>query len=62
MECENRFCIYESNGECILDKISIDSLGFCADCLLPDIDEETLKSAKSKLLKKYDSLYNDIDT
>ncbi len=51
MKCENRFCIYESKGKCTLDKIYIDSLGMCAECIYPDIDEKILNQAKLKLLK-----------
>ena len=54
MKCENNFCIYQNNGRCILDKIDIDSLGMCAECIYPDIDEKTLNQAKLKLLKKYE--------
>lgn len=54
MNCENDFCIYQNKGKCILDKIDIDSLGMCAECIYPDIDEEILMQAKLKLLKKYE--------
>ncbi len=53
MKCENNFCIYQTNDKCILDKVSIDSLGMCTECIYPDIDEKTLNQAKSKLLKDY---------
>ena len=59
MDCENNFCIYESNGKCLLHEISIDSLGMCAECIYPDIDEEVLNQAKSRLLKTYKKLSND---
>ncbi len=54
MNCENNFCIYQSKGKCILDKVSIDSLGMCTECIYPDIDEKILNQAKSKLLKDYE--------
>lgn len=59
MNCENNYCIYESNGKCLLDEIGIDSLGMCTECIYPDIDEEILNQAKSKLLKTYEKLSND---
>ena len=59
MDCENNFCIYQSKGKCLLDKINIDSLGMCAECIYPDIDEKFLNQAKSKLLKTYEKLSND---
>ena len=54
MKCENSFCIYQSKGKCILNKVDIDSLGMCAECIYPDIDEEILNQAKLKLLKNYE--------
>ena len=53
MKCENCFCIYQSKDKCILDKISIDSLGMCTECIYPDIDEKILNHAKLKLLNDY---------
>ena len=55
MECENSFCIYQSQGKCLLDNISIDISGMCTECIYPDIDEKILNKAKSKLLKKYEN-------
>ena len=54
MKCENSFCIYESNGKCILKNISIDGLGMCTECIYPAIDEKILADAKQKLLKIYE--------
>lgn len=54
MRCENNFCIYESNGKCMLNKISIDGLGMCAECIYPTIDEQILADAKQQLLKTYE--------
>ena len=54
MNCENNFCIYQRNGNCILNEISIDSSGMCTECIYPDIDEEILKDAKLKVLKSFE--------
>ena len=51
MKCENTFCIYQHNDNCMLDHVSIDSLGMCTECIYPDIDENALNRAKSKFLK-----------
>ena len=51
MKCENSFCMYQFKGTCRLDKVSIDSLGMCTDCIYLDIDEKILNQVKSKLLK-----------
>lgn len=61
MNCENCFCICQSKGKCILDEISIDSLGMCAECIYPDIHEKILNQAKLKLLKKYEKEDKNLD-
>ena len=48
MLCDTSLCIYWNEGNCILNEISIDSLGMCDSCIYVDIDEAEL----SKLLKK----------
>lgn len=53
MKCENNFCIYQSEGKCILDKISMNNLGMCTECIYPDINKNILNQAKSKLLIDY---------
>ena len=53
MKCANSFCIYQFKGNCVLDKVDINSLGMCAECIYPEIDENTLLQAKSKLLRNY---------
>ena len=55
MKCENNFCIYQSEGRCILDEIDIDSLGMCTSCIYPKIDEKILNKAKIKLLRYYEN-------
>ena len=59
MNCENKFCIYQNEGKCILNKVDIDSLGMCADCIQPDIDEKVLNQAKLKLLREYQKAEHD---
>jgi len=59
MKCENRFCIYESKGKCMLESIGIDSLGRCTESIYPDIDEDILNQAKSKLLKDFKKAESD---
>lgn len=53
MNCENEFCIYQCDGYCTLNHISIDHSGRCADCIYPNIDRKQLVQLKRKLLKKY---------
>lgn len=54
MNCENNFCIYQSNGECILKEINIDGLGMCTECIYPNIDINILNKAKTDFLKRYE--------
>lgn len=50
MLCENFLCVYEKDGECILDEIKIDISGQCACCIYPNIDSDTLKNYKNETL------------
>lgn len=58
LQCMNSYCIYENDGECILDKISLNDAGMCEECILVSIDRDELKKMKKRLLnhfKKMDS-------
>ena len=61
MKCENSFCIYQTKGECSLDKVNIDSFGMCAECIYPDIDEKILNQAKLKLLRYYEKAEDNLN-
>lgn len=52
MECANRLCIYEKNGECILDKVTLDYDGRCEACIHVTVQEETLLKLKEEALKR----------
>lgn len=54
MKCENDFCIYWQDGECVLEDISIDIGGRCDDCIYVNIPEEQLKIARKEILDRYD--------
>lgn len=51
MKCDNLFCIYQNNGQCILKNIELDIEGRCKECIYPDIDEEKLQFIKNEKLK-----------
>lgn len=53
MQCENKLCIYCKEDKCILDSISVDALGMCADCIQVTIETELLERAKEDLLQKF---------
>ena len=50
MNCENEFCIYQEDGVCIRDDISLDITGQCIECIYVDLEDDVLKKAKQKLL------------
>ena len=55
MQCENMFCIYWKEGKCLLDKISLDIMGCCQECIYVDIGEESLRMAREKAIEKYEN-------
>ena len=46
MRCENLYCIYESNGECVLDEVGITANGCCDECILVSMPFEALEKLK----------------
>lgn len=50
MNCENYLCIYQDKGHCTLDKIELDVLGQCKECIYVDINDADLE--RYKQLKK----------
>ena len=55
MKCENFFCIYQENDECILDEISIDITGACGSCIYIDIPISDLNKYKTTLRNKIEN-------
>ena len=54
--CENEFCIYQRQGNCMLESVQLDIQGNCVDCIYINVEEDTLNNLKEKLLKNlYDS-------
>lgn len=49
-KCENTFCIYQEDGTCLLEHISLDEGGRCTECTLINLEKETLEKAKKKTL------------
>lgn len=52
MKCENEFCIYQENDECVLEEVSLDIIGQCTECIYVDLNKEVLISEKEKLRKR----------
>ena len=53
MVCENLFCIYQQEGECLLQEIQPDCTGVCTNCIYPILNEDYLNQEKLKLLQKH---------
>lgn len=58
MQCENIFCIYSKNGNCILNINNLDLQGCCKDCIYVNISEDLLSEEKSKMLDSYNGKIN----
>ena len=52
LSCENEFCIYQKQGNCILDSVCLDTQGNCMDCIYVNIEDDNLNNLKEKLLGK----------
>lgn len=46
MNCENIYCIYQENGHCVLDQVSLDSMGQCVECIMVSLEDAELLRAK----------------
>ncbi len=52
MLCENLFCIYYQDDECILDEIELDICGSCKCCIYVDIPEKQLEKKRKEGMYK----------
>lgn len=53
MQCENKFCLYQEDGECQVSEIELDISGMCKTCVYVDITEKQLSKMKDEHLKKF---------
>ena len=51
LSCDNKFCIYQKQETCILEKVELDTGGNCVDCIYINVEENTLNGLKETLLK-----------
>lgn len=58
MNCENEYCIYNLESKCLLEKISVNSLGMCDDCIMISLDEGFLAAEKQRQLSEIESRWN----
>lgn len=50
MICENEICIFNKEGKCTLDTISLDAIGLCEDCVIVELDEALIEKEKERQL------------
>ena len=60
MFCENIFCIYQEDGKCIFDEMTIDIDGMCSECMLVEIDSELLERLKKEKREELDRRYEEL--
>ncbi len=51
LSCENEFCIYQKQGNCILKSVQLNIQGNCLDCIYINVEEDVLNSLKQKHLR-----------
>ncbi len=53
MVCTNKLCVYCEDEKCILQEISIGTLGICEEFILVDIEDGILSERKEMMLKRW---------
>ena len=54
MYCDNNMCINnDEKNHCVLDEISINSLGLCNECILVSVEKEERERIRRKMLELY---------
>jgi hypothetical protein len=61
MQCENAYCIYQKENKCYHEKISINSLGMCDDCIIVSLEENFLAAEKEKQLLEINDRWKSAD-
>jgi len=51
MSCENEYCIYNKGSNCLLEIVSINTLGMCDGCIIVSLDKNFLEEEKERQLK-----------
>ena len=55
LKCENEYCLYSNECECLFEKVSINELGMCDDCIILSLDKEFLQKEKERQLSEIES-------
>jgi len=52
INCKLRLCVFNREGQCLLEEIEIGSLGSCENSLLLNICPDSIEDQKESALKK----------
>ena len=52
MSCENEFCIYNRDFQCILDEVNLDALGTCSSYINVELVKKFLEAEKERQLRE----------
>ena len=52
MQCENLYCIYWADNECVLENITLNIKGICQSCIYAEIEEGILHQRRKQALRK----------
>ena len=52
INCELGECIYNRNKKCMLNSVTINSMGMCEDCIVPDIPANLMEYFKKLTIEK----------
>ena len=61
MECDNKYCIYQKNSRCLIEKVTINGLGMCDNCILISLDKDFLETEKERQLQEIESRWIEAD-
>ena len=56
LKCSHDLCIYWEENHCILDFISIRSIGMCEECINISFEEEDLNRRREELRKMFEEI------
>jgi hypothetical protein len=59
MTCEYEYCIYNSERVCLIEKISINDLGMCDECIIVSLEKDFLQSEKGRQLEAISSRWEE---
>lgn len=53
MHCENLFCVYWSDDNCLLSEISLDIQGNCQSCIYVDVEDNLLGEKRKNMRMRF---------